>query len=100
MRHFKSTRHSLGALIVDAAAGARLRLLEVVDGEDAKGNRHARLAAHLLQPARALSGHVLKVRRVPTNHTAESNNCLIAAADGEPARSNRQFKGARYARDE
>src|ERR1700722_12833323 len=100
MRHLKRARHRFGAFIVGARARTPARLLDIVQGEYAEGDRHARVGAGLLQTAGTLAGHELEMRRVSSNHAAERADRLMAAARDKPPCDDGQLKCPGHPRDE
>src|ERR1700722_4610229 len=100
MRHLKRARHRFGAFVVRARTRAPLRLLDIVQGENAEGDRHARIGTRLLQAAGTLAGHEFEMRRVSANHAAKRDDRLIAAARDEPPCDDGQLKCPGHPRDE
>ena len=55
----------------------------IIGREDSEDDWHAGFEANLLQSARGFSGDVVEMRRIATNHGAQRDNGVKAAAPGQ-----------------
>src|SRR2546421_5710769 len=72
--HLERAVHGFRALV-----DPRLRLLDVLDREDAEADRHARLERCELEPARGLACDVVEVRGLAADDAAECDDAGVAA---------------------
>ena len=87
------------ALVALAAAGARQRLLHVLDREHAERARDAGRELHVPDPARRLGADVVVVVGLAADHGPEAGDARVAPALGEVLRRRRQLERARHVVD-
>jgi len=98
--HLKRTGHGFGPFVAGVHTRARARLLDVFQCENAEGDRHAGVAACLLQPAAHSPATYSKCGVSPRITQPRATIASLATTCGKPARDHRQLEGLPvYARD-
>ena len=92
--HLEAGAHGFGALVQPV-----VRLLCLLEREQAEGDRNAGLERRKLEPRRGLAGDEVEVRRVAADHAAERDDARVAACLRQRHGRDRQLERARHRHD-
>ena len=99
VRELERGDRRIGALVAGLGAGALDRLLDGVRRQHAERDRHAGVLRDAREAAGAFAGDVVEVRRRALDHGAERDDGVVALAQRQLARDQRQVERARRAHD-
>src|SRR5260370_27286395 len=89
----------LKTLIAELNSGAVDGLIDILRGNDAKQQRHARLQTGLADAARGFAGDVIKVRCLSANDHPQTNHGVKLSGLGCFQSTQRNFKRTRHAKN-